>query len=253
VPTPRPTPAPTAKPTPRPTPVSTPRPTPVPTPDWTPTPEPTAAATPEPWQTPTPAATPEPFTEPSRQKYRILETLHDHRVSSRAELWFLPDSSNPLGYGFTRPTWSIAGAGWLEDNGVSARLTVFGPTYASFRSTPYFQANTPMLDFNLRHRFETGQFQVAVGYRSLGLADVNFLTGAVLVRRPLPGGLVWLEGSGLGGVDPTGRATLDGEARLAFRLDPVTAELGFRQMVIFSTKEPMFSINGPIAGLTYRF
>jgi hypothetical protein len=182
-----------------------------------------------------------------------MQGLHDHRVNTRAELWFLPDSTSPVGYGFTRPTWSIAAAAWQGDNGMSGRLTVFGQTYASFRPTPYFAQNTPMLDFQLRHRFETGQFQLGVGYRSLGVADVNFLTGSVLVRRPLPGGLVWLEGAGLGGVDPAGRATVDGELRLAFRLDPLTAELGFRQMVIVSSKEPLFSINGPIAGLTYRF
>ena len=200
-----------------------------------------------------PTFAPEPSRPPSSAKFGPLDALHDHRVSFRAETWFLPNSGSVPGYGWTNPTWAIASGYWIGDNGLTSQLTIFSTVYAAFRPQPYFAKNTPMLDLAVRHHFESGNFQLGLGYRSLGIADVNFVTALGLVRRPLPGGRIWLEGLALGGLDPKGRAILDFEGRLTYRIVSFSADLGFRQMIIASSREPLFSINGPTAGLTYRF
>ena len=57
----------------------------------------------------------------------------------------------------------------------------------------------------------------------------------------------------MGGLDPTGHALLDADGQLSMRFDPFSLGIGFRQLVIWSSSEPPFLLNGPVLSLTGRF
>jgi hypothetical protein len=110
-----------------------------------------------------------------------------------------------------------------------------------------------MYDLLARWRFERGALQAFGGYRGLGQANVNFLTGGGAWERPLVGSWLWARAQGQVGLGLGGSAFADGRAGLVFRVEPLTAELGFRHFTFRNGSEPLLHMNGPVVGIGAGF
>lgn len=246
-------PKPAAKPTVKPTAKPTPQPTP--TPEWqeppvmvTPAPERTAEPTPEPLPTPETVPSEAPETESFG-----LENRPTFELS--AGTWFLPGPAGGAAYDFSfqRPTWAGDATVWLGDVGIGGGATVFNTTYATFRTAPYFAANTMMYDGQLKYRFDRGYYHVFAGYRGLGQGDLNFGTLGLGLQRPLLGEWLWLAAKATGGHNFGNSYFADGQAGLELRFNPLSLELGFRHLMLQAASDPQFNTNGPTAGIKLRF
>lgn len=244
-PTPVPTPEPTATPTPMPTP--TPRPTPVvaPTPRPFPVGRPTARPTPV-LQTPEPVlASPSPTPVPSATAAVPL------RVEARVSTWHMTNSVTP----FSLATTTLSGelTAWLGNWGVSGGWTSLALARSPYRTTPFFQAGTNMVDMLVRYRFERSGTQLFGGYRGLGQADVNYLSLGAAIERPIWRDWLWIRGRGQAGADLSASYYLDGQLSLGVQLPPATLDLGIRHLLLKSTDPGPFQATGPIASVRFRF
>jgi hypothetical protein len=169
--------------------------------------------------------------------------------------WFLPGPAGGTSYDFSfaRPTWTGDATLWLGNVGIGGGVTAFNTTYATFRSTPYFQANTYLYDGLLKYRFDRGFYQVFAGYRGLGMGDLNFGTLGFGIDRPLLGDWLWLEAKAQGGHNFSTSYFLDGQAGLELRFSPVSLDLGFRHLLLQAGTDPQFNTNGPTAAIKLRF
>ncbi|HEY9720793.1 MAG TPA: hypothetical protein V6D47_02200 [Oscillatoriaceae cyanobacterium] len=247
----RPKPAPTARPMPVETP--TPVPTATPTPWWTPSPQPTATPAPVATPMPTPTPTPSPVATPSA-------AMQGPSLTSRWEAdlgrWILPGNAGSVNYDFSfaQPTWTFGGTYWLSDWGVSADLTDFNTLYAPFRTTPYFAAGTWMYDLDVAYRFAPGYHRVLVGYRGLGVGDVNFATVGYALERPLsPDNIFWFTGRAQVGSNLSNAWFIDGRLGFAAYYGGAGLHLGFRDLALKTGSDPIFNINGPMADVTLQF
>jgi hypothetical protein len=249
----------TAKPkppsTPKPKPTATPKPRPTATPGWqeppvmhTPTPEPSVEPTPYVEPTPEPTATPEPETE-------SLGPTNRPTLELGGGTWFVPGNAGGTAYDFSfaRPTWTGDATLWLGDWGLGGNLTSFNTTYATFRTAPYFAANTLMYDALVKYRFDQGFYNVFAGYRGLGQGDLNFGTLGLAMDRPLAGEWLWLQAKAQGGHNFSTSYVLDGQAGLELRFNPVALNVGFRHLLLQAGTDPQFNLNGPTAGVKIRF
>lgn len=245
--------------TPRPVPSpGLPAPSPAQSPAWiappvifTPSPVPTEAPTEMPTETP---ATPMPTLAPSPEASTAPVT-NEPTLDVAVGTWFVPANAGSTNYDFSfqRPVWTADASLWWGNWGLGGDLTVFNQTYATFKTNPYFQANTLMYDGLLKYRFDSGFEQVFAGYRGVGVGDLNFGTVGVALDRPLVSRWLWLQAKGSVGSNFGAAYFLDGDAGLALRVDPVSLELGFRDLALQSGADPMFNLNGPTANLRVRF
>ncbi|HEY9720794.1 MAG TPA: peptidoglycan-binding protein [Oscillatoriaceae cyanobacterium] len=246
-----------------PRPVPTPEvPTPMPTqsPGWisppvifTPSPVPTEAPTEMPTvapATPMPTLAPSPSPMPTPAPVTNQPTL-DVSVGS----WFVPANAGALNYDFSfqRPTWTADAALWWGNWGLGGDLTVFNQTFVTFKPNPYFMANTYMYDALLKYRFDNGFEQVFAGYRGIGVGDLNFGTVGVALDRPLWSDWLWLQAKGSVGSNFGNAYFLDGNAGLALRVNPLSLEVGFRDLALESGADQLFNINGPTANVRLAF
>lgn len=244
----RPRPEPTGRPhaTPRPTPTE--RPTPEPTPVATPSPAPTPNETPQPTPqpTPAPAGAPMPWNGPSL----------DARLEADLGRWFLPGNAGSVNYDFSfaQPTYTFGATYWLSNWGVSADLTDFNTIYAPFRTQPYFNSGTWMYDLDVAYRFAPGYHRVLVGYRGLGVGDVNFGTLGYALERPLTADhRFWFTGRAQVGSNFSNAWFFDGRLGLAAYYQGVGLHLGFRDLALKAGSDPMFNLSGPMADVALQF
>jgi hypothetical protein len=218
-------------------------------------------ASPKPKASPAPKATPSPSPTaaqsqpvPSVQPVAGSEAIGGPTSEGTISTWVLPGASGQ-GYdlSFTRPTWSAEGALWWGDWGVGGAATAFGTTYASFQTTPYFEANTWMVDALIKRRFADGRGQAFAGYRGIGLADVNFATVGGTWEQPVCSDWLFASAQAQAGHSFSGSYVLDGRVGLQVFLDPLTLDLGFRHMALQAGARPLLQVNGPVAGIGLRF
>lgn len=218
-------------------------------------------ASPKPKVSPAPKATPSPSPPapqpqpvPSVQPAAVPDALGAPTSEGTLSTWALPGASGQ-GYdlSFTRPTWSAEGALWWGDWGVGGAATAFGTTYASFQATPYFEANTWMVDALIKRRFADGLGQAFAGYRGIGVADVNFATVGGAWKQPVSSDWLFALAQAQAGHSFSGSYVLDGRVGLQAFLDPLTLDLGFRHMALQAGARPLLQINGPVAGIGLRF
>lgn len=211
-------------------------------------------ASPAPKATPSPSPTAQPLAVPSVQPVNDSEAIGGPTSEGTLSTWVLPGATGQ-GYdtSFTRPTWSAEGALWWGDWGVGGATTAFGTTYASFQATPYFEANTWMVDALIKRRFADGRGQAFAGYRGIGLADVNFATVGAAWKQPVSSDWLFALAQAQAGHSFSGSYVLDGRVGLQAFLDPLTLDLGFRHMALQAGARPLLHVNGPVAGIGLRF
>ncbi|MEB3223596.1 MAG: peptidoglycan-binding protein [Candidatus Sericytochromatia bacterium] len=228
-------------------------PSPVPTEPPTPAPTEAPVATPTPAETPAPLDTPPP---PAPSPTPLPGWTPAFELSGSN--WMLPLTAGARSYdlAFSRPTWNGGATAWFGDVGVSTDLTVFNETFVNYRDPAvgaFFVPNTSMFDLLARWRFERGAWQAFGGYRGVGQANVNFLTVGGAWERPLVGGWLWAKAQGQVGLGLRGGAFADGRAGLAVRIEPLTAEVGFRHFTFRNDADPLLHMNGPVIGIGAAF
>jgi hypothetical protein len=225
-----------------------PKPAPSPAPKATPAAKATPA--PQPTPTPRPVASPSPAPVPDAAGAPPMAASAEGTLST----WALPGATGQ-GYdlSFTRPTWSAEGALWWGDWGLGGAATAFGTTYASFQTTPYFEANTWMVDALIKRRFSDGRGQAFAGYRGIGLADVNFAILGATWKHPLTSDWLFALAHAQAGHSFSGSYVLDGRVALQVFLDPLILDLGFRHLALQAGARPLLQVNGPVAGIGLRF
>lgn len=206
-------------------------------------------------QSPSPAPVPTPSVAPSAAPTPAVTATEPGVPSAEGTLgtWILPTGTGGYDFTFSKPTAYADGSLWWGNLGVGAGVTVFNTVYASFRTTPYFQANTFMTDALIKYRFDQGRYQLFGGYRGLGMADVNFATVGFGLERPLVGDWLSLDGRAQYGNSFSGSYVVDGQLGLDAFLDPLVIRLGFRHMALQAGSNPLFQVNGPTAGIGLRF
>jgi hypothetical protein len=220
------------------------------------------SASPKPKASPAPQATPKP-PAPTAAQPPAVPSVQPATASAPAggpaaegalSTWVLPGASGQgYDFSFTRPTWSAEGALWWGDWGVGAAATAFGTTYASFQATPYFEANTWMVDALIKRRFADGRGQAFAGYRGIGLADLNFATVGAAWKQPVSSDWLFALAQAQAGHSFSGSYVLDGRVGLQAFLDPLTLDLGFRHLALQAGARPLLQVNGPVAGIGLRF
>jgi hypothetical protein len=176
--------------------------------------------------------------------------------------WPIPAAGQPA----TQPAPDLDLTLWQGTWGLSAGATLFGTTYLAGRTTPYLQANTLLSDVLLRQRSVEDPYdhehpeapvkphtELWVGYRGLGLADVNF--GAAGGAFTLPLGLrdITFKGSGLGALAPSGAFCLDGRVGFGLRSGALEAELAVRDIYLVVAGQPALNMWGPQASVGATF
>lgn len=167
--------------------------------------------------------------------------------------------------GYSRPAPTLGLTLWQGAWGVRAATTIFGDTYSLTGGQLYFHADTFLTDVQLAWRTvddsidrsrpddpERAHGELALGYRTLGLADLNF--GTLGLRGIWPLGMrdLSLTGSALAGYAPGGTLVGDASLGLAMRARILTAELGLRVLWLGGGVPPLWAV-GPTARLGLVF
>lgn len=205
-------------------------------PGWRGSPYPVARPTP----TPTPVAA-----DPTPELPFRVET----------STWIIPETAGTgvFDFSFARPTWLLNASYWRGRWGLGLEAIAFNTTYAPFRTAPYFQATTPMVEGQLRHQWPQFPLETHLGLRTLGQADLVFGMAGATWRQPLglPGLAVSLDGRG--GHNLQNSFVVDASVQLGYRVRGAEFVLGFRQLALQVSGDPLFLLNGPTAGLAIRF
>jgi hypothetical protein len=208
------------------------------------------APPPPPVKGPRPAPTAQPARAPATPAPPYLQPTAEGTVAT----WALPFGPGQ-GYdlSFTRPTWFAEGGLWWGNLGIAGGATAFNTTYAPFRTTPFFEATTWMVDALIQYRVGQSGTHLFAGYRGIGQADLNFATAGFAVRRAIADDWLFVSARGQGGHSLASSYVLDGRVAVEAYLEPLSLHLGFRHMTLQAGANPVFHVNGPTAGLGLAF
>jgi hypothetical protein len=165
-----------------------------------------------------------------------------------------------------QPSGVLGLALWQGTWGLAAETTMLGPAYVAGRATPFIQANTPLTDVLLMQRSLSDPYDREhpgapprfhgewwLGYRALGLADVNFAVAGGGLVVPLGLRDLTLNGRVQGGIAPAGGFCADGKLGFAVRAGILEAELGVRDFYLVVAGQPALNMWGPQANVGIRF
>lgn len=219
--------------------------------------------------TPAPAATPaalEPSPLPTTMDLDAIRVDGDPEVvRPRLQLggfWPIPAAGMPA----TQPAPDLDLTIWQGGWGLSGGLTLFGPTYLAGRTTPYLKANTVLSEVLLKQRSVDDPYdrtnpaapvrphtELWVGYRGLGLADVNFAAAGGAFTLPIGLRDISFKGSGLGALAPSGAFCVDGRAGFGLRSGFLEAEVAVRDVYLVVAGQPALNMWGPQVSIGATF
>jgi hypothetical protein len=202
--------------------------------------------------TPMPSATPSPTPAPTDAP---ASGIPPGQIEFGVNTWMIPSLAGTadFDFSFTRPTWVVDAAYWRGRWGIGLEAIAFNTTYAPFRTAPYFVATTPMIEGQLRHRFSGTTLEALAGLRSLGQGDLVFGTLGGSWRQPFGETGAGLTLDGRAGHNIQNSYFVDASALVSYRFRGAQAELGFRQLVLQVSGDPVVLLSGPTAGFSLRF
>ncbi|MDB5101572.1 MAG: hypothetical protein JWM80_5993 [Cyanobacteria bacterium RYN_339] len=225
------------------------------TPQSAPTPEPTPEVAVAP--TPKPLPTQDPDAIPADASQEIVRP----RIALGA-FWPVPVAGLPT----TRPAPNLDLTLWQGGWGVGGGLMMFGKTYLAGRTAPYLGENTPLTELLLKQRSVEDPYDRAhpeapvkphtelwVGYRGLGLGDVNFAAAGGAFTLPVGLRDITFKGSGVGAIAPSGAFCIDGRLGFGLRAGALEAEISVRDIYLVVAGQPALNMWGPQASIGATF